>query len=371
MLKGETTPGEKVFAILLIALLGAAAAALVALGNPGNMGLCGACFLRDWAGALGFLAGKGPACFRPEVAGVLLGALALAVLRGRFEARSGGHAASRLLLGAWMGVAALVFLGCPFRMLQRLGGGDLNAWVALPGFLAGVWVALRFEGKGYGAGKTSPAPWPLGLLGPLAALVLLAVFLRGGHLMGPGPGDPAKPPHAPWMWALLIALPAGAVLSATGFCAISAARQVFQPRKAMLWAALALVGGYAATAAATGKFHGGFAGQPIAHGDLLWNILSLALLGLTGALAGGCPVRQMTMAGEGNGAAFVTLAGILGGAAVAHTLGLVSVPATPEAAGGPTALGKIAVSAGLVFALGYGLAMTRCCGKDPEGAPRA
>ncbi len=343
-------------AVFLVALVGAAAAWLVALGNPGNMGICGACFLRDWAGALGMLSGKGPACFRPELAGLLLGAFFRKLTGGSFQARSGSHAASRFVLGVWMGIGALVFLGCPFRMLQRLGGGDLTAWYALPGFFAGVFVALQCEKRGYTVGATSPAPAPVGLLAPLAAAALLLLFLKGGRLSGPGPGDLAgKPPHAPWLLSLGTTLAAGAVLSATGFCAISAARQVFQSgKKAMLVAALAFVAGYAALSAGTGKFGLSVTGQPIVHADLLWNALALALLGMTGALAGGCPVRQVVMAGEGNGDAFVTASGILAGGALAHTMGLAAAPATADLAGGVPFAGKVAVACGIGFTLAYG-----------------
>ena len=31
-------------------------------------------------------------------------------------------------------IGALVFLGCPLRMVIRMSAGDLNAWVALIGF---------------------------------------------------------------------------------------------------------------------------------------------------------------------------------------------------------------------------------------------
>lgn len=360
MLRTENlTSGGKALALGLMAAVGALAAWLVVLGNPGNMGLCGACFLRDTAGAMGLFA-KGPAVFRPEVAGLLLGALLWALAKGGFTARSGGHAAARFVLGLWMGVGALVFLGCPFRLLQRLGGGDLNAWMALPGFVAGVFLALQFEKRGYTVGKTAPAPAAVGLLGPVGALALLALYLKGGTLLGPGPGDAAgKPPHAPWMASLAIAGGAGLLLSATGFCAVNAVRQLFQPRKLMLAAAAALVLGYAAVALAGGKFHLASAGQPIAHGDWLWNFLGLALLGLAGALAGGCPVRQMVMAGEGNGDAFLGVVGIAAGGALAHNWGLVSAAATAEAAGGATAHGKIAVVVGLVGCAVYAVASLR------------
>lgn len=343
------------WSLFFVAVVGAAAALLVALGNPGNMGLCGACFLRDTAGALGFHTGKGPACFRPEIVGVLFGALGLALFRRRYAARSGSFAVTRFLLGVWMGIAALVFLGCPFRMLQRMGGGDLIAWAAFPGFVAGVGTGLWFERRGYSIGKTSVTFAPIGLLGPLAFAGVLLLFLSG-VLLGPAPGTSGAPAHAPWLAAFVIALAAGGVLSHTGFCAVSAARQFFQRERAMLIAAACLVLGYAAVALATGKFRLAYDG-PIAHPGWVWNVLALFLLGLTGALAGGCPVRQMVMAGEGNGDAFLTVMGIFTGGAVAQNLGLASSAGGAGGAGGATARGEIAVVIGLALVLVYAFTM--------------
>ncbi len=331
----------------LVFALGALAALLVAAGNPGNMGLCGACFLRDVAGSLGLFPAPAPRVFRPELVGIALGALACVFARRNFIARSGSHAASRFMLGVLMGFGALVFLGCPFRMFQRLGGGDLTAWAALPGFLAGVGVALQFEKRGYSIGKTSPAPLAVGLWTPFVALSLLCVFLLGGVLVGPGAGDASGPPHATWTIALGAGVAAGVVLSLTGFCGISAARDVFRPGKRMLLASLLLIAGYAIVAVLTGRFRISFDGQPIAHGDWLWNALALALVGMTGAFAGGCPVRQLVMAGEGNGDALVVVAGLTAGGALAHTLGIASSPA------GVTDAGRVATSLGLLVALAY------------------
>jgi len=339
-------------ALLLLAGVGAAAALLVKLGNPGNMGICGACFLRDLAGALGLSQGA-PKIFRPEVAGLLLGAMAWRAARGRFEARSGGFAVARFLLGVLMGLGALVFLGCPFRMLQRIGGGDLNAILGLLGFVPGVGIGLYFERRGYSIGRTAPAPRAVGLLGPVVALLLLGLFLLEGPLLGPRPGQAGAPAHADWKLSLGLALAAGAALSATGFCAVSAARQVFSGRKTMLFGAGLLVLGYAAVALAAGTFRLGAAGQPIAHTDALWNVLSLLLVGLCGALAGGCPVRQMVMAGEGNGDAFVAVLGIVTGGALAHNLGIVS------SAAGATAAGRWTVAIGIVASVAYAASIAR------------
>ncbi len=347
MLRGDGSRNVLVVAIALCAGVGAAAAGLVLLGNPGNMGLCGACFLRDIAGSLKLFDGK-PRIFRLEVLGVILGALVLALSRRRFEARSGSHAATRFAMGMLMAFGSLVFLGCPFRMLQRIGGGDLNAVTALLGFVPGVGLGLWFEKRGYRVGKTSVVSAGVGLLGPLAFVGVFALFLAGGVLAGPGRGDTTGPAHAPWTAALLIAGAAGVVLSLTGFCAVSAARQVFQRRKRMLIAAVFLIAGYALVLLIGGRYSASFDAQPAAHSDHLWSILAMALVGLTGALAGGCPVRQVVMTGEGNGDAFVTVAGILIGGALAHSLGIASSGV------GTTSAGHVAVVVGLIVAIGYG-----------------
>jgi hypothetical protein len=333
------------------ALIGVLAGLLVWLGNPANMGLCGACFLRDTAGAFNLFSGDGPRIFRPEVVGLILGAFLLAVGRRKFEGRAGSYAGARFFLGIWMGIGALVFLGCPFRMLQRLGGGDLNAVVGLGGFLVGVGVGMLFERLGYSAGKTSVVAMPVGLPAIVFAAGALVMFLTMNIPAGPKPGETGGLPHAFWGWSLGLALLAGALLSLTGFCAVSAARQVFVGPRRMLIGAVLLIAGFGVFAAATGKFKLGFDSQPVAHSDHVWNALSMVLVGLTGILAGGCPVRLIVLSGEGNGDALVTAAGILVGGASAHALGLASTAA------GPTGNGQVAVRIGLGLCVLYALAV--------------
>jgi hypothetical protein len=353
MLRTKENRSALVIGLALTFLAGCACAVLVGLGNPGNMGVCGICFLRDTAGALKLFSGSGPKIFRPEVVGLIVGAFAWTTLRGRFAARSGSHAITRLFFGIWMGIGALVFLGCPFRMLQRIGGGDLNAAVGLIGFVLGVGVGLLLENRGYSVGKTSIVPAPAGSLGLVAALMLLLLFLSGNFLAGPGPGEPSAPAHAAWYWSLGIAGLVGVALSATGFCAVSAARQVFVKQKRMLSGAVLLIVGYAVVSFSAGRWKLGFDGQPAAHSEWVWNILALALVGLSGVLAGGCPVRQIVLAGEGNGDGFVTVIGLLLGGALAHNMGLASSGA------GTTTAGRWAVVIGLTISLAYGALIAR------------
>ncbi|MSR75826.1 MAG: YedE-related selenium metabolism membrane protein [Planctomycetes bacterium] len=347
-------------AFVALFTVGVLAAWLVAAGNPGNMGVCGACFLRDLSGAFGFNAPpKAPRIFRPELVGIVLGALFWRLVTRRFEARTGSFAVTRFALGIVMGVAAMVFLGCPFRMLQRLGGGDLNAWVALPGFIAGVGVARMLERRGYHLGKTQVVTPLLGLVGPLLYVVLLVLFLLGGFLMGPGMSETTGPAHALWSTALIVGVGVGVALSQSGFCAIAAARQVFTGGGRMLAAAALFVLGYALTALISGKANWAFEGQPVAHGDWLWNFLALALLGLCGAFAGGCPVRQIVLTGEGNGDAAVTTGGILIGGALAHNFSMISIASGPAGPGGTTDGGRLFVALAIPLVLLYAYGVMR------------
>jgi YedE family putative selenium metabolism protein len=359
MLRREGSLGQAMPAVLAVGVIGALSAVLVAAGNPGNMGVCGACFLRDLAGALRLTAAPAPAIFRPELVGLVFGALLFRLLSRRFEARSGSHAVTRFFLGLIMGGAALVFLGCPFRMLQRLGGGDLNAWLALPGFILGTGAAKLLEKRGYTLGKTAVVAPQVGLIPPIVYAILLVMFLAGGFLAGPALGVDTPPAHAGFAIALAIGALAGGVLSWSGFCCIAAGRQVWAGGGRMLLAAGLFIGAYAVVALVNGKGNWSLSGQPIAHGDWLWNFLALALLGLTGAFAGGCPVRQLVMSGEGNGDAMVTTAGILLGGALAHNFGVVSKAMSAESSGGVTSGGELFLIASLALVLAYALGVVR------------
>ena len=105
----------------------------------------------------------------------------------------------------------------------------------------------------------------------------------------------------------------------------------------------ALVCNLILTAATDGTyFNLGFAGQPVAHTDGLWNALGMLLTGFGCVLLGGCPLRQLVLSGEGNTDSAIAVIGLVAGAAFAHNFGLAS------SGEGPTANGKIAVIIGIV-----------------------
>ena len=145
---------ENIIVISAGAAVGLAAIALTLLGNPANMGFCIACFLRDIAGACGLHSAAKVQYLRPEIIGLVLGAFIMSVATREFRARAGYAPAVRFVLGGFVMIGALAFLGCPLRMVLRLGGGDLNALVSLVGFTIGISIGVVFLKKGFTLGRS-------------------------------------------------------------------------------------------------------------------------------------------------------------------------------------------------------------------------
>ena len=158
-------------------VIGIAALVLGAHGNPGNMGFCIACFLRDTAGALGLHGAEVVQYFRPEIVGILLGSLIAAVAAKEFKGRGGSSPMIRFLLGVFVMIGALMFLGCPLRMVIRIGGGDWNALVGLVGFIVGILVGVVFLKKGFTLGRSYKQTLAEGAAFPVV-YVLLFVLRR-------------------------------------------------------------------------------------------------------------------------------------------------------------------------------------------------
>ena len=129
-------------------VIGVLAALLQKWGNPGNMGICVACFERDIAGAVGMHRAEVVQYLRPEILGFVLGSFAAALVAREFKSRGGSAPLARFVLGMTAMIGALVFLGCPWRALLRLAGGDGNAIAGLIGLTAGVGIGTLFFRQG-------------------------------------------------------------------------------------------------------------------------------------------------------------------------------------------------------------------------------
>lgn len=350
------------FGIISVGLIiGALAAWLVVLGNPPNMGVCVACFERDIAGALGLHRAAVVQYLRPEVPAFVLGSLAAALLFGEFRARAGSAPLLRFLLGAFAAIGALVFLGCPWRAILRLAGGDLNALLGLAGLSCGIGIGAWFLKNGFTLGRSRETLKPVGWVMPglMLGLLVLAfaqpVFIFASEK---GPGSL----HAPFLISLGTGLLIGFLAQRSRFCTMGAIRDALLIRDFhLLYGVVAMLLAAFAVNFAVGNFNPGLALQPIAHSNQLWNFLGMVLAGLAFALSGGCPGRQLILAGEGDTDSGVFVLGMLVGAAFAHNFLLAAAPDKLADAvlvvGGPGFNGQIAVGLGLVVCVVLGLTM--------------
>lgn len=333
--------------ILSGALVGLASVMLVALGNPANMGVCIACFIRDIAGALGLHRAETVQYIRPEIIGILLGAMATAMTFGEFKSKGGSSPFTRFVLGATVMVGALVFLGCPLRMVLRLAAGDLNALVGLVGFSAGIGIGIFFLNKGFSLNRSYNQSKLDGLLLPVLVAGLGALLLIKPAFIffsAKGPGSL----HAPMLISLAVGLLVGFVSQRTRLCMVGGIRDLVLFKDTYLISGFAAILVFAALAnLGTGHFKLGFAEQPIAHADSLWNFAGMLLAGWGSVLLGGCPLRQLILSGEGNSDSAVTVAGMLTGAALAHNFGLAASPKGVPAVGQTAVLLLLFVVAGI------------------------
>lgn len=332
-------------------IIGVIASLLVLFGNPVNMGFCIACFLRDTAGALGLHRAAAVQYIRPEIIGIVLGSFLVAVKNREFQAKGGSSPLIRFCLGFFAMVGSLMFLGCPFRMIIRLAGGDLNAIMGIIGFTVGIAVGIGFLNRGYSLGRTYRQAKLAGAAFPLLQVLLFGLLLLAPAFIfftkaGGGPGGK----HA----AIIISLAAGGIVGLlaqqTRFCMVGGIRDyfLFRDKRLLLGGTAVLVSCLVCNVvltAVTGTayFKLGFIGQSIAHTDGVWNFLGMLLTGFSCVLLGGCPLRQLVLAGEGNSDSAGAVLGLVAGAAFAHNFGVASSGA------GPTINGKIAVMAGILL----------------------
>lgn len=325
-------------------IIGIIAVVLVKLGNPANMGFCIACFIRDTAGGLGLHRAEPVQYIRPEIMGLVLGAFGVAFARKEFSVKGGSSPLLRLVLGFFVMIGCLMFLGCPFRMILRIAGGDLNAIVGLLGFVCGIVAGIVFLNKGYSLGRTYKQEQVQGFVMPIVQIVLIVLVIAAPAFIffTPADGGPGAK-HAAVIVSLVAGLIVGGLAQYTRLCMVGGIRDFILFRETRL-----LIGFVAIFVAALvgnlvlGKFNLGFLEQPVAHNDGLWNFLGMLLAGYGCCLLGGCPLRQLVLTGEGNTDSAFTFLGLFAGAAFAHNFALA------VSGKGPSANGKIAVIIGLV-----------------------
>ena len=334
-------------------VVGLAALALTAAGNPANMGFCIACFLRDIAGGLGLHSAEKVQYLRPEIVGLVLGATIAAFASKEFRARAGSAPALRFVLGMIVMVGALAFLGCPLRMVLRLGGGDVTAIAGLIGFAAGIGAGVLCLKKGFSLGRARKVQKADGFVLPgfvvavLALLLLAPSFIRFSQA-GPGAS------HAPWLISLAGGLVVGVLAQKSRLCMAGGLRDMF------LFRDFHLLTGFIAifVTVLVGNLVLDNFMPPSPYSRLPTTITcgaSSVWRWRAGARCCWAAVRcaSCILAGEGSGDSAVTVFGMLVGAALAHNFGMAgNADAMTDGvftAGGVAQTGRIGIVIGLVL----------------------
>jgi len=325
------------------ALIGIISVILTHLGNPGNMGFCIACFLRDIAGGLGLHRAGVVQYIRPEIIGLVLGAFLLSSINKEFESKGGYSPFTRFMLGIVVMIGSLIFLGCPLRMVLRLGGGDLNAIFGIAGFVAGAFIGVQFLNKGFSLKRNYKMNQFEGYLYPAVNIGFLLLLLLAPAFIffsQEGPGSMT----APIAVSLLAGLIVGGLSQRTRLCMVGGTRDMilFKDNHLLIGFLSILVFSFIGNLI-SGSFNLGFTDQPVAHTESLWNFLGMVLVGWGSVLLGGCPLRQLILSGEGNVDSVITVMGLIVGAAIVHNFGLAS------SGEGTTFNGRIAVIICFVF----------------------
>lgn len=317
-------------------LAGVIAAILAFSGNPTNMGICIACFIRDTAGAMQLHSASIVQYVRPEIIGMVLGALIISLMTKEYRSTAGSSPMVRFVLGIIIMIGSLLFLGCPLRMVLRMAGGDLNAYVALVGFVLGVGTGVLALKKGFTLGRAHETQKVNGMVMPalLAGILVLSLVATTLFVTSTeGPGSLS----APIIVSLIGGLVFGAIAQKSRMCFAGSMRDVFLMKNFDL---LSVIGGVFVVMliynAVSGGLNIGFADQAVAHTDHLWNLLGMYIVGFAAVLAGGCPLRQLILTGQGSSDAAVTVVGMFAGAAICHNWSLASSTA------GTTEAGRIA-----------------------------
>ena len=329
-------------------VLGLVAAALAFMGNPGNMAFCIACFIRDIAGACKLHTAAAVQYMRPEIAGLAAGSFFISLLGKEYRSTSGSSPMIRFLLGMVTMIGALIFLGCPLRMVLRMAAGDWNAYVGLAGFVLGAATGCFFLKKGFSLGRAYDTRKESGYILPaiLAVLFLLSILTPLFAASAEGPGSM----HAPVFASLAGGLIFGAAAQRSRTCFAGGIRDVILMKNFdLLTVIIGLFAVMTVYNLVTGGFKPGFAGQPVAHTEALWNMAGMYVVGFAAVLAGGCPLRQLILAGQGSGDAAVNVLGMLAGAAFCHNFGLAS------SGTGTTPAGRLMCAAciAVLFVIGF------------------
>jgi len=344
---------NKEFLTVLVtgSLMGALGVYLAYSGNPANSGICISCFMENLSGSLGLHGNLRMSYIRPELIGFVLGGTAAAAMAGEFRSEGGSSPIIRFMGGVLLIVGCSIFLGCPIKMSLRLSAGDLTALAGVGGLVFGIWLGYAFLRRGFHLGDSTPMPLINGLVIPAAMVALLAfAIVRPGFIYESVTGPGAQ--RAPLLLSLGAGLLLGWLAQRSRFCVTGGIGNfVVSGDRSLLWGVVSMLVFASLVSALLGSFNPGLEGQPGSHMAFGWSFLGMTLVGVVSIMIGGCPFRQLILAGQGSADAGAAVLGMVAGGALVQSWGITST------AVGASHTGQLATLLGLAGVLALGLVM--------------
>lgn len=339
---------EKIIILLTGLCIGIFSVLLFVWGNPPHTGICVSCFLENISGSLGLHKNIRMQYLRPEVMGFTIGAFLLAILNKEFKARSSSSWLINFFSGIIMIVGSAVFIGCPIKLMTRISSGEIGALCGLIGLIIGIWIAIQFIHNGFTLNETQSTSNLYGMLLPIFMFILvILLFIKPSfiYFSSTGPGSL----HAPAMVSLMIGILIGGLAQRSRFCVTGSIRNFILAKNydLLLGLILLLIAAFT-TQFFTNNFELAFFRYEFIN-EYIWGFIAMILVGWASVFAGGCPFRQLIMAGEGDIGAGTCVMGMLFGGALVQNL---SMKTTSD---GISFTGQIAVLSGFIFLIIVGL----------------
>ena len=206
--------------------------------------------------------------------------------------------------------------------------------------------------KGFSLGRAYPVRMGEGFVLPGILVVLLGLLLAVPALLKFSEAGPGSM-RAFWGISLAAGLVVGVLAQRSRLCMAGGMRDAVMLRDFRLLSGfLAIWVMVTIGNLVLGSYNLSALSQPIAHSQYLWSALGMALVGWGSILLGGCPLRQLILAGEGNGDSAVTVLGMIVGAAVSHNFGLAGA-ADSVAEDGTYVVGGIGTAGMVAVAIGF------------------
>lgn len=339
---------EKLVILITGLLIGIFSVFLFVWGNPPHTGICISCFFENISGALGFHNNPRMQFLRPEIMGLVFGSFILALFNNEFHSTAGNTTLISFLLGILMIIGSSVFIGCPIKLMTRIGGGELTALIGFIGLIIGTWIGIQFLRDGFTPGKKNNVSKLNAFLIPFLMFVfLIFLFVKPSfiYFSKNGPGSL----HAPILISLAVSLLIGGLAQRSRFCVTGSIRNFLLAGDTHLLQGLfMLLIGAVITSILTNNF------EIVPYRaeflpEYFWGFLGMMLVGWASVYAGGCPFRQIIMAGEGDTDAGICILGMLFGGAIVQNFFIKTTSS------GITVTGQISVLSGFVFLIITGL----------------